>query len=93
MTARRAQVLDAALRTAADEVCDALVQVGDFWLRRSSPLDTAAWGQGYVCADLQIPRSELFVGNAACDAAAHPAARVAQLPEPNRNTGSRKLTP
>ena len=27
------QVLDAALRTAADNNCDALVQVGDFWLQ------------------------------------------------------------
>ena len=27
------QVLDAALRTAADEGCDVLVQVGDFWLQ------------------------------------------------------------
>ena len=29
------QVLDAALRTAADEDCDVLVQVGDFWLQDS----------------------------------------------------------
>ena len=30
------QVLDAALRTAADEDCDVLVQVGDFWLQDSN---------------------------------------------------------
>ena len=30
------EVLDAALRTAADEGCDVLVQVGDFWLQDSS---------------------------------------------------------
>ena len=29
----RREVLDAALRTAADEDCDVLVQVGDFWLQ------------------------------------------------------------
>ena len=27
------QVFDAALRTATDEGCDVLVQVGDFWLQ------------------------------------------------------------
>ena len=30
------QVLDAALRTAADEGCDVLLQVGDFWLQDST---------------------------------------------------------
>ena len=29
------RALDAALRTAADEGCDVLVQVGDFWLQDS----------------------------------------------------------
>lgn len=29
----KCEVLDAALRTAADEDCDVLVQVGDFWLQ------------------------------------------------------------
>lgn len=44
------QVLDAALRTADDEGCDVLVQVGDFWLQDSNWRGFAPEHAGLMCS-------------------------------------------